>query len=210
MLGCSGEAAPTPDLTAIIEEAVSAELTRLAPPATAIAATDPTPTLAAVATTALPPVEPTPTLVPSPTIVPIVIQTASADRQGIEGDVFSRGDVQISASPAIYGDKITFFLVGAVDAALGIDEGSGVLNVEFSIFDAAGNLVYQKVETTPAYCAFGGDFPCEPHDFAQNNYLWPSGLPLEPGNFTAEIVAIGTNPASSATWTYEFQIQLDP
>lgn len=212
LVGCSGEGEATPDLTTTFEQAVSAELTRLAPAPT-IASTIPnnaTPTLAAVATTAIPSTESTPTLVPTATGVPFVIQSVSADKQGIEGDIFARGDVLKSADAPIYGDKISFFLVGAVDNSVGTNEGDGVQDVVFSIFGTGGTLVYQKIESTPAYCAFGGDFPCAPHDFSQNNFLWPSGLPLEAGTFSAEIVARGTTPERSATWSYEFQIQLEP
>lgn len=207
MIGCSGEGEATPDATITFEAAVSAELTRLAPSPTV--ATNPTPTLAAVATAALPQSEATPTLVPTPTSVPIIQQDATATHQGIEGNLFSRGDVLLATDAPIYGDRISFFLVGAADHAVGIDEGMGVLDVTFSIFDVAGNMVHQKVETMAAYCAFGGDFPCEPYDFAQNSYLWSSGLPLVSGNFTAEIVARGTNLDRTATWTYDFQIQLE-
>ena len=216
LIGCSGaEESADLDATAAFETAVAAELTRLAPtePPTSPPA-EPTPTLAAVATAAVQVAEPTPvatpTLVPTPTLIPIVKQGAPGDRQGIEGDIFSRSDAQVSAEPAIYSDAITFFLVGAFDTAFGTNEGDGVRQVTFSIFDSDGHLVHEKVETMPSYCAFGGDFPCEPYRFSQHGFRWPSGWPLEEGEFNANVFAQGVNDESIANWTYDFKIELDP
>lgn len=208
-VACAGEEEATPDVTATFQAAVSAELTRLAPTPTEIIASVATPTLAAVSTSVMPPEAPTPTLVPSATPIPYVLQAALVERNGIEGDVYTRGDVLFSTSPPVFGESVTFFLMGAFDAAVDEIEGAGIDNVLFTIWDASGTIVYEKVESTAAYCAFGGDFPCAPYDFSQNNFLWSTQLPLEAGMFSAEIVARGTNPERSTTWTYEFQIQLD-
>jgi hypothetical protein len=51
------------------------------------------------------------------------------------------------------------FQVRAYHTGYGTADGDGINRVEMAIFDQQGDEVYQKVETTPGYCAFGGGEP---------------------------------------------------
>ena len=49
----------------------------------------------------------------------------------------------------------------AYDPAAGTENGDGIEYVYFEIRDQEGNLIFENDEETPAYCAFGGNSPCE-------------------------------------------------
>jgi hypothetical protein len=49
----------------------------------------------------------------------------------------------------------------AYDPIVGEENGDGIDYVHFAISDAGDNVVYERDESNPAYCAFGGDSPCE-------------------------------------------------
>lgn len=148
---------------------------------------------------------------PTATLFPLVKQGAPGDRQGIEGDIYAPAGLQISADPAVYGQRISFLLVDAFDSTVGGFEGDGVNTVTFTIFDSNGNEVFRKVDATPFYCAFGGDNPCSVWDFSKNNGSWPDGTLAQSGNYNAQIEAKGKSPERFSVWTYDFALDLsDP
>jgi hypothetical protein len=51
------------------------------------------------------------------------------------------------------------FQVSARHTGYGTTDGDGIDRVEFTIFDDTGEIIYEKTETAPAYCAFGGGEP---------------------------------------------------
>ena len=48
----------------------------------------------------------------------------------------------------------------AYDPAAGSRNGAGIDHVNFTITGPSGAVIVNHDETTPAYCAFGGDSPC--------------------------------------------------
>ncbi|MFK7802655.1 MAG: hypothetical protein AB8G95_13555 [Anaerolineae bacterium] len=145
---------------------------------------------------------------PTPTLFPLVKQGAPGDRQGIEGSIFAPEGLQISADPAVYGQRISFLLVGAFDENAGTAEGDGVSSVTFTIFDNNGDEVYKKEDSAPFYCAFSGDNPCTIWDFSQNDNKWPDGTAAQSGNYNAQIEAKGTDTSRFSIWTYDFSLDL--
>jgi len=74
------------------------------------------------------------------------------------------------------------FQVEAYDPAVGNQDGDGIVNVDFEIYDPNGERVYAKTENTAHYCAFGGGEPeCNRFIFADNAYHWPDGAPIQNG-----------------------------
>lgn len=49
----------------------------------------------------------------------------------------------------------------AYDPAAGMENGDGIDYVYFVIRDTEGNVIFENDESRRAYCAFGGDSPCE-------------------------------------------------
>ena len=74
------------------------------------------------------------------------------------------------------------FQVEAYDRAVGDEDGDGITKVDFEIYAPNGDRVYAKTENTAHYCAFGGGEPeCNRFIFADNDYHWPDGAPIENG-----------------------------
>ncbi len=154
----------------------------------------------------LPEEEPEQAVVQLPPLFPIVKQGAPGDRQGIQGSIFSPEGLQISADPAVFGQRISFLLVGAFDEAVGTVEGDGVDSVAFAITDESGTVVYQTIDNSPYYCAFGNANPCDVWDFSAGT--WPNGTPVVSGNYNAKIQANGSTAGRFSIWTYDFAIDL--
>lgn len=49
----------------------------------------------------------------------------------------------------------------AYDPSTGSRNGDGIDHVNFTLTGPSGEVILNHDETTPAYCAFGGDSPCE-------------------------------------------------
>lgn len=62
----------------------------------------------------------------------------------------------------------------AYDPGVGTGNGDGIDGVDFRITNDSGDVIYEREERKPAYCAFGGDSPCEEpissETFAAGNY----------------------------------------
>ncbi|MCB9451016.1 MAG: PD40 domain-containing protein [Anaerolineaceae bacterium] len=54
----------------------------------------------------------------------------------------------------------TRFQAVAYDPAVGANDGDGIQQVDFELYDPAGTLIYANNELQAAYCVFGGDAPC--------------------------------------------------
>jgi len=101
------------------------------------------------------------------------------------------------------------FHVTAFDPDAGTEDGAGIRQVELSILDDAGSLVYSKIEVSPGYCAFGGGDPdCSILVFADAGYEWRPGVPINPGTYTLLAVATADDGGTAAVEVkVEFQIQ---
>ncbi len=109
----------------------------------------------------------------------------------------------------VFRDKLVF-RVEVFDAARGgAKDGDGIQNVKFKIAkeDDPDNPVYEKVESTPGYCVFGGGEPnCEVWVFAQHDYRWPGGQPIENIAYRA-FIEITPDTGEPAIWNWGFRIE---
>ncbi len=83
----------------------------------------------------------------------------------------------------------TRFQAMAYDPAVGTNDGDGIQGVEFEIRDSADTLLYSAADTMHAYCAFGGDGPC--------NVAPGPVTSASPGTYTLRARAQSTG----GTWT---------
>ncbi|MCB9453324.1 MAG: PD40 domain-containing protein [Anaerolineaceae bacterium] len=82
----------------------------------------------------------------------------------------------------------TRFQAVAYDPAVGTNDGDGIQRVEFEVYNPSGALIHSSSETQAAFCAFGGNVPCN---------IAPSGLLGLPGTYTLKARAQATDDA----WT---------
>ena len=145
---------------------------------------------------------------PPPTPTPIVLVVVP-----IEGDPIMR-----LLFPD-YTPAATTSLDFKVEARFGQDapDGSGIAEVIFTIYNADGDAVYQRIERRSGFCAFGGGDPdCERWVFVDHNSRWPNGLPIENGLHEIE-VTVRADPTfvdgGNNQWTSRrvpFEIQAPP
>jgi hypothetical protein len=211
--------------------AVAATLTASAPaaptPAVDTPAPSATPAQIAVAPTATrTPVPPTPTNPPppppSPTPTDQRLAIVESDVDGNDGNDFLRGASTSNQgrvvllpgfSPAEVGKPMFFnrriaLRVEVFDTRVGLTDGDGIDSVTFRIVDnsGGGDVVYEKIETSAAYCLFGGDEPlCSTLVFAQTGNRWPNNAPLYDGDYQAQIDIRAAN-GESTQWRWAFQI----
>jgi len=126
-----------------------------------------------VTTTAMPTDTPTPTETPCkvPPVVTI-IRPSNGDVFGKEGEHKLPGYAQAYDPDNV--DPVTCSGVG--------EDGHGIIEVEFQFFwwDGSGwAWRYTSAEYTAAYCAFGGNAPCNEHPIVTGN--WPNGRAMENG-----------------------------
>jgi hypothetical protein len=84
----------------------------------------------------------------------------------------------------------------AYDRGVGARNGDGIDHVNFTITDALGQVILNHDETTPAYCAFGGDSPCE-QTISSESYA--------PGDYRVTATAYAKN-GRTATATASFTL----
>lgn len=107
-----------------------------------------------------------------------------------------------------YGESEGLVLeVAALDPGVGDYNGAGIDSVRFRIFAPDGKLVFERTERRPAYCAFGGDGPCTPFIFAENDNYWPSGAYISGGRYAIEARA---RTKAGAETTIRTRIDLQP
>ena len=84
----------------------------------------------------------------------------------------------------------------------------GVKQISFEVRVGAetGDTFYETIESTPAYCIFGGNGPCNKWQVEGNTHVWPSGIPVSDGKFFIEIIAIYKD--TSIRWAADFDITL--
>ena len=88
----------------------------------------------------------------------------------------------------------------------GSDDGAGIDRVDMRIIGPYGEI-YQRTEQNAAYCAFSGGEPeCNLWDFAEHNYQWPNGDPIEPGNYALR-ATVYADDGSSIIVEKSIQIQ---
>jgi hypothetical protein len=177
----------------------------------------PTDTPPPPADTAAPPTD-TP---PAPTPTPILIAVLPVDGGG--GDVpnirnnnpvmdgrnltfpgYSQSEL---SEPMVYRDRMVF-QAEVFDANVGMNDGDGIDNVQFTIEDDRGQQVHFRQENTPGYCVFGGGEPdCNVLVFVDTGFKWPDGETIFPGQYS---VSIDINPqyGDPVTWFWSFAVEL--
>jgi energy-coupling factor transporter ATP-binding protein EcfA2 len=173
-------------------------------------------------TATLPPGTPTPTPEGTPTPAGIVITPVSPDLIVTDNDAYAQARIEAlqhigafrsleatatalpapiaqivetaagSTSATVQGNLV--FRVEAYDPLAGQTDGSGIEFVELQILDEAGASVHARTERNAGYCAFGDrESSCITWSFAENNYLWPSGQPIQPGAYLLRAIAYSAN-----------------
>ncbi len=134
---------------------------------------------------------PPPTNEPSPT--PTETPSAPAATEAPGAGVANLTVRIVHPAPGEYepSAKVNFlFQVIAFDPAVGSKDGDGIQDVQFSILDSRGNLVYQHTEKTASYCAFGGGDANNPQcnllTFATSGNRWPNGAKIAPDEYTLQ------------------------
>jgi hypothetical protein len=85
----------------------------------------------------------------------------------------------------------------AWDSTVGINNGDGITSITFVLYDSLSNPIYTYVDSTPAYCAFGGDSACVPSTTA--------GVTLTTDTYTLETTVL-TDAGGTSTVTRTFII----
>jgi len=99
------------------------------------------------------------------------------------------------------------FQVVAYDPAVGTADGAGIDFVEFQISGPDGAPIYAKRESTPGYCAFGGGEPdCTIFVFADQEFHWPSGAPIQRGIHQL-VATVFSHSGPTKTVTTQVEIQ---
>ncbi len=87
--------------------------------------------------------------------------------------------------------------------------GEGVGRVEFVILDANGNVVNRKEESAPAFCAFGGNDPCNSIQLKEGA-TWPStGTRISTGPYTVQVTVWGKGAKGELTGPWRGRARFD-
>lgn len=110
---------------------------------------------------------------------------------------------------------VTDALVGQVEAYLGAHvDGKDVARVVLTLIGPDGQPIRIQTENGQPYCLFGGSDPCPVWNFADNNYQWPNGNPIQHGTHTLRATIYADDPGGpdnrSETIEFEFDIQMPP
>jgi len=81
---------------------------------------------------------------------------------------------------SINGVGQTKFQAIAYDPAVGTTDGDGITSVDFSVVQIGGGYSYSSTGSAPAYCAFGGNGPCN---------VSPDWSSMAPGNYRVTATA---------------------
>jgi hypothetical protein len=101
-------------------------------------------------------------------------------------------------------DALIFQVFASAD---GVNDGAGIDRVDMRIIGPDGE-VYQRTEQDPAYCAFSGGEPdCNVWNFAENDYQWPNGEPIEFDDEYLLQAIVHAEDGSSTTVEMDIQIQ---
>jgi hypothetical protein len=148
------------------------------------------PASATTAPTQPPPTNPPPTAVPPtpiPTATTLVIgPPPTSQNKPNAGTCVPGEDVQNIITEIIL-DPNYLFRVTAFDNRVGVNDGDGIDEIEFSITsNEIDNFFYENTESNPAYCVFeGGEPNCNTWGIDdQGRYHWgPNGPIVEPGEY---------------------------
>ncbi|MBW4676602.1 MAG: hypothetical protein KME52_22090 [Desmonostoc geniculatum HA4340-LM1] len=99
------------------------------------------------------------------------------------------------------------FQVKVWDPSKGTKDGDGIERIEISIRNSnqdtgKDNEIYNHTEKRSPYCFFEGGYPC-----GSINKFWPSGQPIENGQYSAYIEIYRKNISQPAQWFFRFEIQ---
>jgi hypothetical protein len=205
------------------QTAASPEQPTVPPPAQPNATLEPAPTSPPTPTdtpTAVQ-VEISPPATPSPAPTPVRIAISPVD--GNDGNDFVRGsanendgrvvllpglDQTTGAASPIFRDFINL-RVEVFDTRAGLYDGAGIDRVTFRIIadDGNGAVVWEKVETSAPFCAFGGNDPlCTPIDL-RSSARWPNpfGGQISNNVYLAQIDITPTE-GDATQWRWRFFI----
>jgi hypothetical protein len=202
LAGCSAPAAVPPPQ--IVQQTVVVVVTATFPPdsptpspqTTAADTSTPAPDLATAT--------PTPQANPSPTplqLVNIPIEGGDASHMFFARLIYP--DYGLAATQNL------MFQVNAHSPMTASKDGANIESVDFSIDDPDGNQVYEHLEKTVPYCAFGDNGSvCDDFDFASNNYQWPNnGGQIVGGRYTIRVEIIDSTKFDMNGQAY-FNIQV--
>lgn len=217
--------AATRAIDAQVAQAVQATLQAVTPtpPPPAADTAIPAPTA-----TAVPPPGDTPTSAPAPTVpptpapTPTRIRIAESDVDGDDGNDFLRSSSNSNQGRVVLlpgldqvevGDlpQFTNFInlrVEVFDTRAGLVDGAGIESVTFRIVedDGNGDVAWEKIENTPAFCLFGGDEPtCAPLDL-RTTQKWPNGVDITNSVYLARIEII-PKQGDATEWRWRFAVE---
>jgi hypothetical protein len=217
-----------------IAQAVAATLTASAPqeqptapppaPATATPETVPVDTPVPTATPTLVQVEISPPATPTaPPPAPTPVRIAISPVDGNDGNDYVRGSADENngrvvllpgVDQAVVEDTPTFrefinLRVEVFDTRYGLNDGAGIDQVTFRIIadDGNGAVVWEKVESSAPYCAFGGDDPlCMAIDLG-SSARWPNPFDGQINN-NAYLAQIDITPTEgdATQWRWRFLV----
>ena len=94
------------------------------------------------------------------------------------------------------------------DRDYGRNDGDGIDNVDFTVYDQFGNRVYQKTEGRAMFCIFGGDNGCSPWVTGNGRTFWGQGGPaVEEGRHVININA-NTQDGDQVLWIYSVYLEV--
>jgi hypothetical protein len=102
--------------------------------------------------------------------------------------------------------KRIYFQIVVWEASQGTKDGDGIGRVEISINKVnldtqESSPVYNHTEKSRPYCFFEGADPC-----GSINTFWPSGQPVENGQYNAAVGIYHKNSPQPAQWFFRFEI----
>ncbi len=185
-----GAQSPT---TQVVKETVLVIITSTPEPISATPTTIPQPTDASPTNTptATPTAASTATLTPAPlpSLTPLALLNVPIEG-GDPNHAFFALLVFPNYQPAA--TVSLWFRVYAHDPVTSTVDGQNIDTVEFTITNSKNVEVYDRIERTAGYCAFGGGEPnCNVFNFASHNYTWPApfNIKITSGTYNLHIIA---------------------
>jgi hypothetical protein len=88
-------------------------------------------------------------------------------------------------------------------------DGDGIESVKFTISDASGEIVHEKVKQNAGYCAFGGGEPdCNVYAPAEHDYRWPNGSAIVNYDHYNVDIVITSQQGQVSTWFWGFKVEV--
>ena len=141
-------------------------------------------------------------IVLTPQVVAPVDSAIQYKRLRIRGDL----DMQLVYPEVARGSFMIYLDARRAGAKV---NGDGVGRVEFVILDVNGNVVNREEESAPAFCAFGGNDPCNSVQLKQG-VIWPStGIRISTGPYTVQVTVWGKGANDELTGPWRGRAQFD-